>query len=119
MTYRQGTLAAALVLALAGGLAACGSAGNGGSSTDQRQVSATGGKAGKLTVWVMDGDYSDATLKAIDSRFTQQTGAKVSIQVQSWDDITTKVTTALSTANPPTCWTSATPRSPRSPRTAA
>lgn len=101
MTYRQGTLAAALVLALAGGLAACGSAGSGGSATDQRQVSATGGKSGKLTVWVMDGDYSDAALKAINSEFTRQTGAKVSVQVQSWDDITTKVTTALSTANPP------------------
>jgi N,N'-diacetylchitobiose transport system substrate-binding protein len=61
----------------------------------------TRGEGKTLTVWVMDGDYTDATLDAIDTRFTQVTGAKVDRQVQQWDGITTKISTALSTAGTP------------------
>ena len=59
--------------------------------------------AGKtLTVWAMKGDLSPQTLAAINAKFTKDTGAKVDLQVQaSWENITTKVTTALVTSNPP------------------
>ncbi|MDO4913927.1 MAG: extracellular solute-binding protein [Bifidobacteriaceae bacterium] len=54
-----------------------------------------------LTVWVMQDDFTDETIQAINREFTKQTGVKVNLQVQPWDGIDTKVTTALSTANPP------------------
>ncbi|WP_329499890.1 extracellular solute-binding protein [Kitasatospora herbaricolor] len=59
------------------------------------------GEGKTLHVWVMDGDYSDQTLKAINDEFTQKSGAKVDVQVQSWDGIETKITTALATSSPP------------------
>lgn len=54
-----------------------------------------------ITVWSMQGDLSAATLKAINSKFTAQTGAKVNVQTQQWTNIATKVTTALATSAPP------------------
>ncbi|CAN5286549.1 extracellular solute-binding protein [soil metagenome] len=54
-----------------------------------------------LTVWAMNGDLSPDTIAAINAKFTEATGAKVNVQVQEWDDIITKVTTALSTSTPP------------------
>jgi N,N'-diacetylchitobiose transport system substrate-binding protein len=54
-----------------------------------------------LTVWLMDGDLSDQAVAAIDDAFTKQTGAKVDIQIQQWDNINTKLSTALSQDNPP------------------
>ena len=88
---------AALVLTACGGSTA--------SSTDTAgsQTIGTPAGAGKtITVWAMKGDLSDATLAAINAKFTKDTGAKVNLQVQaSWENITTKVTTALATSNPP------------------
>lgn len=49
----------------------------------------------------MNGDLSPETIAAINDKFTAETGAKVEVQVQEWDDIITKVTTALSTSTPP------------------
>ncbi|MBC6446025.1 extracellular solute-binding protein [Actinokineospora sp. HBU206404] len=49
----------------------------------------------------MNEDYSTETLTAINDEFTKQTGAKVNLQVQDWDGITTKITTALATSTPP------------------
>jgi N,N'-diacetylchitobiose transport system substrate-binding protein len=49
----------------------------------------------------MDGDLSDKAVTAIDDAFTKQTGAKVDIQIQQWDNINTKLSTALSQDNPP------------------
>ncbi|MFF2507620.1 extracellular solute-binding protein [Streptomyces sp. NPDC058067] len=46
-------------------------------------------------------DYSEATRKAMKEQFTRQTGADVKIEVQNWDGITTKITTALATSTPP------------------
>ena len=54
-----------------------------------------------LNVWVMTGDLDDKTVAAINDEFTKQTGAKVKVQTQQWDNIVTKVTTALSTSTPP------------------
>lgn len=54
-----------------------------------------------LTVWHMHGDYTAETMKAINDKFTAKTGAKVDAQLQQWDGITTKVTSALATQDPP------------------
>src|SRR5699024_3170978 len=54
-----------------------------------------------LTVWHMHGDYTAETMKAINEKFTAKTGAKVDAQLQQWDGITTKVTSALATQDPP------------------
>lgn len=54
-----------------------------------------------LTVWAMNGDYTAETLDAINKAFTEKTGAKVKVETQEWNGITTKVTTALSTNTPP------------------
>ena len=54
-----------------------------------------------LTVWVMTGDLDTKTVDAINAEFTKKTGAKVKVETQQWDNIVTKVTTALSTSTPP------------------
>ncbi|MDL4818489.1 extracellular solute-binding protein [Actinomadura opuntiae] len=54
-----------------------------------------------LTVWLMDGDLTDTTVAAINKAFTQATGARVNVQIQQWDDINTKITTALAQSDPP------------------
>ena len=54
-----------------------------------------------LTVWAMNGDLSTETLDAINAQFTKLTGAKVKVETQEWDGITTKITTALATSTPP------------------
>jgi N,N'-diacetylchitobiose transport system substrate-binding protein len=90
MKVRQ--LAAALVaVALAG--TACG--GNGTAS----DAKTSGAKT--LTVWLMDGDLTDKSVAAITSEFEKATGAKVNVQIQQWDNINTKISTALSQNNPP------------------
>jgi N,N'-diacetylchitobiose transport system substrate-binding protein len=54
-----------------------------------------------LTIWAMNGDLSTTTIDAINAEFEKETGAKVDVQVQEWDDIITKVTTALATSSAP------------------
>lgn len=85
------TLAGLLVLAT---VTACGSSG-----TDNTATASPAGTT--LTVWLMDGDLSDKAVAAIDDSFTKQTGAKVDIQIQQWDDINTKLSTALAQDDPP------------------
>ncbi len=102
MNHRSSGAVTVLALAIAVTLSACSTSGAGTSTaTSPQAVTAVKGEGKTVTVWVMDGDYSDASLKAIDDAFTQQTGAKVDVQVQAWDGIDTKVTTALATSNPP------------------
>ena len=73
-----------------------------GSSNSGQSLSSHPKGAGKtLTVWAMTGDYTAPTLAAVNAEFTKQTGAKVKIQTQQWDGITTKITTALATSTPP------------------
>ncbi|MEU4164178.1 extracellular solute-binding protein [Actinoplanes sp. NPDC026670] len=90
MSYRSTTVTAALGAALLALTACSGGSGATGDAKDQT-----------LTVWVMDGDYTEATLQAINSRFTEATGAKVDLQIQQWEGITTKISTALSTSGTP------------------
>ncbi len=54
-----------------------------------------------LTVWVMKDDFGQSTIDEINRRFESKTGVKVNVQVQPWDGIATKLTTALATADPP------------------
>jgi N,N'-diacetylchitobiose transport system substrate-binding protein len=92
-----GALGIAAALALAG----CASGGNsaGGSSSDS--IGTPSGKGKTLTVWIMNGDLSDAVLKVANQQFTKATGAKVKIETQQWDGITTKLTTALAQSDAP------------------
>ncbi|QDZ14828.1 extracellular solute-binding protein [Humibacter ginsenosidimutans] len=93
----------AVGIAAALALSACSGTGSG-SSGDNNNSSSIGkvdGKGKTLTVWEMNGDLSTDTLNAINKEFTKQTGAKVKVQMQQWDGIGPKVTTALSTSTPP------------------
>jgi N,N'-diacetylchitobiose transport system substrate-binding protein len=81
---------AALPLAAALALAACG----GPADTNSTQAKA-------ITVWLMDGDLSDKAVAAIDGAFEKATGAKVTVQVQEWDNINTKISTALAQDSTP------------------
>ncbi len=92
----MGAVSIAAVLALS----AC--AGNATNSTGAKGTIGTPAGAGKtITVWGMADDLSPDTLNAINAEFTKKTGAKVKLEVQAWDGITTKITTALATSMPP------------------
>nr|WP_152892780.1 extracellular solute-binding protein [Streptomyces adustus] len=64
---------------------------------------ATGGsnKGQTLTVWVMDGSAPDQWQKDVAAAFEKKTQAKVKFEVQQWNGIQQKLTTALSEENPP------------------
>ncbi len=86
-----------LIGAMVFAVTACGS-GTGGAAAGGGTTSASGST---LTVWFMDGDLSDRTVAAIDAEFTKATGAHVNIQIQQWDNINTKLSTALAQNDPP------------------
>lgn len=93
LALRQIALCAALALGAAG----CGSSGGAAKSG-----SGSGSQTGKtLTVWYMDGDLSGQAQAAINTAFEKATGAKVRVQIQEWDNINTKISTALAQDNPP------------------
>jgi N,N'-diacetylchitobiose transport system substrate-binding protein len=83
-------LTAVPVLALA--LTACGGGSGGPGSSD-----------GTLTVWMMTGGPGDSPLiKDVDAEFAKKyPDMKVDVQIQQWDGIATKITTALAGGNPP------------------
>ena len=56
---------------------------------------------GTLTVWLMNGDLSDQATQAIGAAFEKATGAKVTVQIQEWDNINTKISTALAQDSTP------------------
>lgn len=94
---------AALCTATLLAVTACGGGGSssGGDDGAPKAVPNAKGEGKTLTVWVMDGDYTEATIKAINDQFTQATGAQVDVQIQQWEGITTKISTALSTSGTP------------------
>lgn len=93
MAPRSLALGAAL-LALALGASAC--------SSSSGPAKTTAAKTpGALTVWYMDGDLSSQDQAAIGAAFTQATGAKVTVQIQEWSNINTKLATALAQNDPP------------------
>jgi N,N'-diacetylchitobiose transport system substrate-binding protein len=91
------TLAVGLVLML--GLAACGTSGS--------SASASGSSSGPaelrtLTVWLMNGSAPDALVSQLNTEFqSSHPGVTVDYQVQQWDGIVDKLTTALGSDSPP------------------
>lgn len=89
----QCALAALPVMALA--LTGCGGSGQQ-SDSDNR-----------LTVWMMTGGPGDSPLiKDVTAEFKKKygkkyPGMKVDVQIQQWDGVATKITTALAAGNPP------------------
>ncbi|WP_420363230.1 sugar ABC transporter substrate-binding protein [Curtobacterium aetherium] len=103
MRTKKFAAATAVALTIAVGLTACSSAGNAGNAGGggTKDVADVKGDGKTLTVWAMTGDYSDETIDAINEEFEDRTGAKVRVQIQQWDGITTKISTALATNTPP------------------
>ncbi|MBW8481319.1 extracellular solute-binding protein [Actinomadura parmotrematis] len=100
MHRRMAVLAASVALACTA--TACGSGGDDDGKAAAGGIAGPGSGTGKtITVWYMDGDLSDAAVKAIGDRFTKDTGAQVKVQIQEWDGINTKITTALAQHDPP------------------
>ncbi|MBZ4020193.1 extracellular solute-binding protein [Streptomyces purpurogeneiscleroticus] len=87
---KRGLIAATAVAGMLVSVAACGS-GDGG----------TGAEAKSLTVWVMDGSTPPGWTKDVTAAFEKKTGAKLNIEIQKWNGIQQKITTALSEENPP------------------
>ncbi|MET9482398.1 extracellular solute-binding protein [Streptomyces sp. NPDC006638] len=76
-------------------IAACGSDDDKGSETKA-------GGSKNLTVWVMDGSAPDAWIKGVNKEFeAAHKGVKVKVEIQQWNGIQEKVTTALSEDAPP------------------
>jgi N,N'-diacetylchitobiose transport system substrate-binding protein len=96
------SIAAVGVVALLA-LSACSgaNAGTGPDDSADGKIAAVDGDGQTLTVWVMDGDYTEETLAAINDEFAKRTGAEVDLQVQAWEGISTKIATALATDTPP------------------
>ena len=87
---------AAIVAIAALVVAGCSSSG-GGSSNNQ----ATGGSK-TLTVWLMDGSAPTPLVTGLNQEFqAAHSGVTVNYQVQKWDGILDKLTTALASNNPP------------------
>lgn len=54
-----------------------------------------------LTVWYMQDSFTDESIAALNAQFEKETGAKVKVEIQQWDGITTKLVTALSSDSGP------------------
>ncbi|MFF9185855.1 extracellular solute-binding protein [Streptomyces misionensis] len=91
-------LAAAIVIAgMMVSVAACG----GSKSDDSKDAGPDSWKGQTLTVWTMDGSAPAQWTKDVQAAFEKKTGAKVKFEIQKWDGIQQKITTALSEDNPP------------------
>lgn len=93
---RRSVVAAVAAALVAAGAAGCGNddtpAAAAGSSTDVKDI----------TVWLMNGSAPDAVIKAVTADFTaKHPGTAVKIEIQQWDGIQEKTTTALAGNNPP------------------
>ncbi|MEV8317471.1 extracellular solute-binding protein [Streptomyces sp. NPDC059900] len=77
-------------------IAACGS-----DDKDDAKTGADGFKGETLTLWAMDGSTPDGWTKDVKAAFEKKTGAKLKLEVQQWNGIQQKLTTALSEENPP------------------
>jgi N,N'-diacetylchitobiose transport system substrate-binding protein len=78
--------------------AACGS----GNSSESASAGNSNTQAKDITVWLMNGSAPDAVIKRVNAQFNQaHPNTKVNIQIQQWDGIQEKTTTALASNNPP------------------
>ncbi|MFE7209411.1 extracellular solute-binding protein [Streptomyces sp. NPDC001698] len=80
-------------------IAACG--GGKGDDGDKAKSGKDGYAGQTLTVWVMDGSSPDQWQKDVTAAFEAKTKAKVKFEIQQWDGIQQRLTTALSEENPP------------------
>ena len=86
---------AGVAAALALGVASCG-------NDDGSSPAAQPSQAKDITVWLMNGSAPDAVIKAVNADFTAaHPGTTVKIEIQQWDGIQEKTTTALAGNNPP------------------
>ncbi len=100
------TLGVAALLA-----AACGGAGASpsapaasapGNTTSSSAPASAGAQGGTLTVWLMNGSLTDERVAQLNQDFqSAHPGWTVNYQVQNWDGIVDKLTTALASDNPP------------------
>lgn len=91
------------VLALVAGLSACGSSEPSSSSGPPGSAGAGTGQGGaNLTVWVMRDSFSDALLDRFRTRYqAAHPGVTLDIQIQEWDGIGQRVTSALASNDAP------------------
>lgn len=92
---KRGLIAATGVAAMLVSVSGCGSGG------DDDKAGADGFKGETLTVWAMDGSTPDGWTKDVKAAFEKKTGAKLKLEIQQWNGIQQKVTTALSESDPP------------------
>jgi ABC-type glycerol-3-phosphate transport system substrate-binding protein len=76
---------AALTATVAATATGCGDDGSGG-----------GGDPGSLTVWLMDGSAPESWVNELNRAFERRHGVEVTVEIQQWDGIQDRVTTALS-----------------------
>ncbi|MFR9788401.1 extracellular solute-binding protein [Streptomyces sp. MB22_4] len=91
-------LASAIVIAgMMVSVAACG----GNDGNESKDAGPDSWKGQTLTVWTMDGSAPPQWSKDVQAAFEEKTGAKLKFEIQKWDGIQQKITTALSEDNPP------------------
>lgn len=90
----------AAVAGVAAALVAAGAAGCGNDEAGTDAAAST--QAKDITVWLMNGSAPDTVIKAVNAEFTaKHPGTTVKIEIQQWDGIQEKTTTALAGNNPP------------------
>lgn len=74
-----------------------------GSDDDTAEASSGGGTQAKdITVWLMNGSAPESVIKSVNDQFTAaHPGTTVKVEIQQWDGIQEKTTTALAGNNPP------------------
>ncbi|HEX6756170.1 MAG TPA: sugar ABC transporter substrate-binding protein [Mycobacteriales bacterium] len=89
-----------VVAGIAAALVAAGAAGCGGNDTPAAAGGST--EAKDITVWLMNGSAPDAVISAVTADFTaKHPNTQVKVEIQQWDGIQEKTTTALASNNPP------------------
>jgi N,N'-diacetylchitobiose transport system substrate-binding protein len=91
---RRAAVAAVSAALVAAGAAGCGS--------DDTPAAAGNTDAKDITVWLMNGSAPDTVIKAVTSEFNaKHPNTAVKVEIQQWDGIQPKTTTALAGDNPP------------------
>ena len=97
-------LAAVTIPAIALGAAACSSS-SGGSSSGSDTGGSGGGSGTTLTYWASNQapslDKDKEVLTPVLAQFTQQTGIKVNLEVIGWNDLQTRIQTAITSNSGP------------------
>jgi len=73
-----------------------------GKSNNSSNAAAGKPEAKQITVWLMNGSAPDAVIQDVNKQFTaEHPGSTAKIEIQQWDGIQEKTTTALASNNPP------------------